>query len=73
MSDHKPKRDGKKSAGYPHGERHHNARLSDAEVVEVRSLRHIHGYGYGALADLFGVPERTIKALCRFERRARGT
>lgn len=51
------------------GGRHHLAKLSDAEVSLVRTMRSVDGTGYRKLAAVFGVGQTTIAQICRNERR----
>ncbi len=52
------------------GEDHQNAKLTDAEVDNIRELREAHGFSYSLIADWFGVSKSTIAMVCRYERRA---
>lgn len=60
----------------PIGEDHHNAKLTDAQVEEIRDLydqRDPKGqrvYGYRKLAVRFGVDRMTIRDIVKFRRRA---
>jgi len=58
--------------GYRVGESHQRAKLTDAQVREMRSL---HGrarapLGYGALAKRFNCGESTARDICTFRTRA---
>ncbi len=52
------------------GEDHPNARLTDAQVDEIRELREDHGMKYHELALMFGVHKQTIAKICQYQRRA---
>lgn len=60
----------------PIGEDHHNAKLSDAQVEEIRDLydelmpNGQRKYGYRKLAAMFGVNRMTIRDIVKFRRRA---
>ena len=51
----------------PAGERHPGARLSEAQVAEIKRLL-TRGAGYRFLAERFGVSRTTIGAIARGER-----
>jgi predicted DNA-binding protein (UPF0251 family) len=51
------------------GQDHQGARLTDAEVELIRSLRD-EGLRYMDLAQKFEVSKSTIAMICRFERRS---
>lgn len=51
------------------GEYHQNARLSDAEVDQVRDLHEFAGWTYTQIAVAYGVSKWSISRICRFERR----
>jgi predicted DNA-binding protein (UPF0251 family) len=51
------------------GEDHPNAKLTDAEVEQIRLL-HKSGMGYGTLAEKYEVSKWAIGRICRYERRA---
>ena len=57
--------------GHRMGEQHHRARLSDAQVVEIRAAHRPgeHGLGYGALASRYGVGESTIRDIITYRTR----
>ena len=46
------------------GESHHNAKLSDAQVEEVRRIRSARSESIAALARRLGVATSTIKRIC---------
>lgn len=52
------------------GETHPNAKLTDAEVDQIRDLREIARWGYSDLAAAYGVPKSTIHMICTYKRRA---
>ena len=59
--------------GYRVGETHHNATISDATVLEMRSL-YEHKVGYKAIIEHFAkrgtvLHYNTIKKICTFKRR----
>lgn len=51
------------------GEGHPNAKLSDADVEEIRQL-HDEGMSYRAISQRFRVSRWTVGRICRYERRA---
>jgi DNA-binding transcriptional regulator YiaG len=52
------------------GETHPKAKLTDAQVDEMRDLREEQGWSYDQLATHFGVPKITVAKICTYERRA---
>jgi DNA invertase Pin-like site-specific DNA recombinase len=52
------------------GEEHHRARLSDAQVEEIRELYEDGFSSYRSLAKRFGVTKATIRDIVTFRRRA---
>jgi hypothetical protein len=52
------------------GEHHQNAKLTNAQVDEMRDLREDQGLAYGALAKRFSVPKSTVADICKYRRRA---
>lgn len=52
-------------ASWLEGERSPLAKLTEAEVIEIRRLREVRGYTYADLADRFGVSVSTIAAICQ--------
>ena len=55
--------------GYRVGESHHNARLSNAQVEDMREKYEHHFWGYRRLAKQFGVSRTTVKRICLMEQR----
>lgn len=57
--------------GHRMGESHHRAKLSDAQVAEIRAAHRPgrHGHGYRVLARRFGVGESTIRDICTYRTR----
>ena len=53
------------------GEQHHNAKLSDADVLEMRELRETKPWlwSYGALAKHFGCGESTVRDVVTYRTR----
>jgi hypothetical protein len=49
---------------HPHGETHYRARLSDAEVREMRELHQRARKGYESLAQIFGCGTSTARDIC---------
>ena len=52
------------------GESNRNAKLTDAQVDEIRDLREDKNYSYTQLAQTFHTPKSTIVAICKYRRRA---
>lgn len=52
------------------GETHQNAKLSDAQVDQIRDLHEKDGLSYGQLAERFTVSKVTIQCICNYSRRA---
>jgi ribosome-binding protein aMBF1 (putative translation factor) len=52
------------------GETHPNAKLTDAQVDEMRDLRERDGWSYDRLAERFDIPKITVAKICTYERRA---
>lgn len=52
------------------GEDHQNARLTDAQIDQMRDLHETHGVDYEALAAMFGISKWAVGRICRYERRA---
>ena len=51
------------------GESHPRARLSDAQVDEMRTLHEEKGRSYAWIAMRMKIPVATAKKICRYERR----
>ena len=51
------------------GESHQNAKLTDAEVDQVRDLHEFAGWGYCEIAAVYGVSKWSIARICRYQRR----
>lgn len=54
--------------GHPVGEDHHRARLTNAEVDQMRDMRDA-GMMYKDIARHFGVPITTVASICLWQRR----
>jgi hypothetical protein len=54
--------------GHRVGEFHHRAKLSDADVSEMRRLRESRPYiwSYAALADKFGCGQSTVRDIVKY-------
>ena len=52
------------------GEGHHNSRISDAVVDQIRDRHEEDGLGYVALAAEFNLSKNTVRKICTYERRA---
>jgi hypothetical protein len=52
------------------GEAHPNAKLSDAEVDQIRDLHEIAKWDYSALSVAYCAPYITIQKICTYQRRA---
>ena len=52
------------------GESHPRAKLSDAQVDELRALREDRGWTLEALAQQFGITRSAVCRICRYTRRA---
>jgi len=52
------------------GETHHHAKLSDAQVDQIRDLHEHQRHSYGQLAVQFAVSKATIQCICNYTRRA---
>ncbi len=55
--------------GYRIGEHHHGARLSDAEVEQVRDLHEFAGWSYRDIARAYNASKSCIAEICRYEKR----
>lgn len=52
------------------GETHPNAKLTDAQVDEMRDLHEHQRWTYDRLAEHFGCPKATVQKICTYARRA---
>lgn len=52
------------------GETHHRAKLTDAEVDQIRDLRETERWSLERLAEKFNAPKATIQFICEYKRRA---
>lgn len=52
------------------GEAHHNAKLTDAEVDQIRDLHENGAMGYKMIAHNYSVHRNTVKDICDFKHRA---
>jgi nucleoside phosphorylase len=52
------------------GETHPNAKLTDAQVDQMREKHETEGWTYDQLAEHFGVPYITVQKICTYARRA---
>lgn len=60
--------------GYPIGEGHHRAKLTDADVQQILELHFDHGLGYGTIAKKFddlpgGLSKAQVARVCRGQQR----
>lgn len=51
------------------GETHHNSRIPDAKVEEIRDRHEYDGWNYLRIADHYSMSINTIKKICTYERR----
>lgn len=51
------------------GQFHHKAKLTDAEVDQVRDLHEFAGWGYLKIARTYGVSKSNVAQICRYEKR----
>jgi lambda repressor-like predicted transcriptional regulator len=58
-------------SGCQPGERHWNAKLTNAQVTDIRRLK-IEGMTFAAIAEMFGVHPKTIDKIVYNKRRAKG-
>jgi DNA invertase Pin-like site-specific DNA recombinase len=56
--------------GYRIGSSHHNARLSDETIDQIRDMHEDQSYGYRKIAKLLGLSRHVVAKICRYERRA---
>ena len=52
------------------GEGHHNARIPDTVVDQIRERHESDGWGYLQIAREFGISRNTVRKICTYERRA---
>lgn len=57
------------SSGHRCGESHQKAKLTDAQVVEMRRLNEEDGIGYRKLAKAFGCGQSTARDIVTFRTR----
>ena len=51
------------------GETHHNSRISDAQVEEIRDRREYDGWNDLQIANFYGMSVNTVKKICNYQRR----
>jgi len=56
--------------GYPIGEDHHNAKLSDSDVHLIRELHEEYGLSFREIAEKFEVAWETVRDIVNYKRRA---
>lgn len=56
--------------GYRIGSSHHNCRLSDEVVDQIRDMHEDEGLGYRKIAKHFNLKRSTVQKICNYERRA---
>jgi len=56
-------------AGHRYGERHHRAKITDAEVELIRSLYEEGGWTYRSLAEKMDINFSTVRDIVKFRRR----
>lgn len=54
------------------GEKHHNAKLTNAEVEQMRTMYDEGGWGYRSLATKFDVGKSTVQHIITFRIRKQG-
>lgn len=52
--------------GHIQGEQHHRAKLTDAEVAEMRELHEQAEIGYKTLGKMFNCPKGTARNICQY-------
>jgi hypothetical protein len=55
--------------GYRIGESHHNSKLTDKEVEEIRDLHEFGNMPYRFIAREYGVCKTIVAEICRYEKR----
>ena len=56
-------------SGHRCGESHYRARLTDAQVREIRLLSSRHGYGYRVLSQMYRCGQSTIRDIVTYRTR----
>lgn len=56
--------------GYRIGSSHHNCRISDEVVDQIRDMHEDGGKSYRQIAKLLGLSKNFVAKICRYERRA---
>ena len=56
--------------GFPVGQYHHRARLTDEQVDMIRTMAEEHGRSRRWISMKLRIPYKTIEKICRYERRA---
>lgn len=56
--------------GFPVGETHYNARISNAMVDLIRERHEDDGLGYRRIAKELGIAYTTVRKICTYDRRA---
>jgi DNA invertase Pin-like site-specific DNA recombinase len=56
--------------GYRIGASHHNARIPDSVIDQIRDLHEDQAVGYRRLAKMFNLPRSCVQKICNYERRA---
>jgi hypothetical protein len=57
-------------AGYPVGEDHHRAKLTNHDVDLILELREVHKLSYGVIAQKFEVGKAAIQKICNGQTRS---
>lgn len=52
------------------GEKHHNARISDATVDLIRELHEDQGQSYRLISETLQIAFTTVRKICAYQRRA---
>ena len=56
--------------GYRIGTSHHNCKVPDAIIDQIRDLHEEQGWSYSRISEYVGFPKDYIAKVCRYERRA---
>lgn len=56
--------------GWPRGQAHWLAKLSDNDVALIRQLHEVDGWGYRAIAKKFEMSRGHVRYICQYKRRA---